>query len=124
MPNNKLYSLTFSIALTVLGSLPCSVVSADDVAVESDRVTLAMILPALEGSELGALDIAASPRPGESSVIRSSDIKAKLKENGKETKGLAIPKSVRVTRPKRDLDAKELEAIVQGAIDVMCGAAK
>ena len=45
MPKNKLYSLTVCVALA-LSAFPCGVVSAEDVAIESERVTLAMILPA------------------------------------------------------------------------------
>ena len=89
---------------------------ADDIAIESERVTLAMILPALEGTELGALDLAAAPLPGESRVIRASDVKAKLRESGRDARGLAIPRSVRVVRHARSLDASQLDELARRAL--------
>ena len=89
---------------------------AEEVAVEGERVTLAMLLPALVGSELGGLEIAAAPLPGAQSVIRASDIKAKLKESGHDPRGLAIPRSVRVVRRARSLEARELEDEVRKAL--------
>ncbi|MDB4973011.1 MAG: Chaperone for flagella basal body P-ring formation [Myxococcaceae bacterium] len=115
MPKTKLYSLTLCAALS-LSMMADGAARADDLAVESERVTLAMILPALTGTELGALDIAAAPLPGETSVIRASDVKAKLRESGKDARGLAIPKSTRLVRHKRDLSAKELEQLIRTAL--------
>jgi hypothetical protein len=86
---------------------------ADEIAVEGDRVTLAMILPALAGSELGGIDIAAAPLPGERSVIRASDIKAKLKQSGRDARGLAIPRSVKLVRRTRSIDGKQLDEMVR-----------
>jgi hypothetical protein len=115
MPKNKLYSLCMCAALA-LPVLTDGVVRAEDVAVEAERVTLAMILPALTGTELGALDIAPAPLPGETSVIRASDIKAKLKESGRDARGLAIPKSTRLVRHKKELGEKELEGLIRVAL--------
>jgi len=102
-------------ALALL-ALSHGVAHADDIAVESERVTLAMILPALLGTELGALDVAPAPLPGESSVIRASDVKAKLKESGRDPRGLAIPKSVRIVRHEKKLGKSELDALVKRAL--------
>jgi hypothetical protein len=115
MPTNKqfLSSLCASVALFVQLH---GAARADDIAVETDRVTLAMILPALEGTELGGLDLAPAPLPGESSVIRASDVKAKLKASGRDARGLAIPKSTRVIRHKQTLDAKQLDDLAKRAL--------
>ena len=86
---------------------------ADEIAVEGDRVTLGMILPALAGSELGSIDIAAAPLPGEHSVIRASDIKAKLKQSGRDARGLAIPRSVRLVRRARSIEGDKLDEMVR-----------
>jgi hypothetical protein len=103
-------------ATALLLALPYTVRAEDAVNVDGDRVTLAMIVPALNGTELGALDLAAAPAPGESTVIRASDVKAKLKESGRDARGLLIPKSVRLVRKKRTLEAKELDALIKTAL--------
>ena len=109
----KSLSLCAACALWVgLASLP-SAAHADEIAVESDRVTLGMILPALSGSDLGGIDIGAAPLPGAHSVIRASDIKAKLKENGRDARGLDIPRSVKVVRRARSLEGDKLEEMVR-----------
>lgn len=93
-----------------------SAARADDIAIEGDRVTLAMILPALAGSTLGALDVGPSPMPGQSSVIRASDVRAKLKEGGHDARGLAIPKRVRLVRRAKKLEEAELAERVMAAL--------
>jgi hypothetical protein len=103
-------------ALSALVALSASQVRADDIAVESERVTLAMILPALEGTDLGSLDLAASPLPGESQVIRASDVKAKIKESGRDARGLAIPKSTRVVRHAQRIETSALDGLVRQAL--------
>lgn len=103
-------------ATVLLVALPYTARADDAVNVEGDRVTLAMIVPALSGTELGDLELAPAPPPGETSVIRASDVKAKLKESGRDPRGLLIPKSVRLVRKKRTLEAKELDALVKAAL--------
>lgn len=104
------------LAAALLLSSPLASAHAEDITVESERVTLAMILPVLEGSELGTLDIAAAPLPGEASVVRASDIKAKLRESGRDERGLSLPKSVRIVRYAKKLEARELEELVKSAV--------
>lgn len=103
-------------ALLTLFVLSHASARADEIAIEGERVTLAMILPVLQGSELGTLDVAPAPLPGESSVIRASDIKAKLRESGRDARGLAIPKSVRVVRHEKQLAVSELDERVKAAL--------
>lgn len=103
-------------ALVAVLALGRAAARADDLAIESEQVTLAMILPALEGTELGGLGLGPAPLPGETRVIRASDIKAKLKESGRDSRGLAIPKSTRLVRHARTLSASELDALVQTAL--------
>jgi hypothetical protein len=115
MPTKAQYLKKTLYAAALLLALPHSV-RADEVAVEGERVTLAMILPALTGTELGELDLAPAPLPGESSVIRASDVKAKLKESGRDARGLMIPKSVKLVRRKRTVETKELDALAKVAL--------
>ncbi len=103
-------------AVAMLVALPYQVRAEDAVNVDGERVTLAMILPALSGTELGDLDLAPAPLPGETTVIRASDVKAKLKESGRDARGLLIPKSVKLTRKKRTLEGKELDGLVKVAL--------
>lgn len=110
--------LRFSCALLLGVATFQAAARAEELAVEGERVTLSMLLPALSGSELGRLDIAAAPLPGAHTVIRASDIKAKLKEVGRDARGLAIPRSVRVVRRARSLEARELEDEVRRALAV------
>jgi hypothetical protein len=103
-------------ATALLLALPYTGRAQDAVNVDGERVTLAMIVPALSGTELGELDLAPAPLPGETSVIRASDVKAKLKESGRDARGLLIPKSVKLVRKKRMVEAKELDALVKAAL--------
>jgi flagella basal body P-ring formation protein FlgA len=103
-------------ATALLVALPYTARAQEAVNVDGERVTLAMIVPALTGTELGALDLAPAPLPGETTVIRASDVKAKLKESGRDPRGLLIPKSVRLVRKKRTVDGKELEGLVKAAL--------
>lgn len=89
---------------------------ADELAVEGDRVTLAMILPALTGTELGALDVAPAPLPGQRTLIRAAEIRAKIKQSGHDARGLAIPRSVRLVRRARSLDGKQLDEMIRTAL--------
>ncbi|MET0284417.1 MAG: flagella basal body P-ring formation protein FlgA [Polyangiales bacterium] len=112
--NTKLIKTMFAMALLV--ALPYTVRAQEAVNVEGERVTLAMILPALSGTELGELDLAPAPLPGETTVLRASDVKAKLKESGRDARGLMIPKSVKLVRRKRTLEGKELDGLVKAAL--------
>ncbi|HEX5656809.1 MAG TPA: flagella basal body P-ring formation protein FlgA [Polyangiales bacterium] len=111
--NTKIKTLC---ATALLLALPYTARAQDAVNVDGERVTLAMILPALSGTELGDLDLAPAPLPGETSVIRASDVKAKLKESGRDARGLMIPKSVKLVRKKRTVEGKELDGLVKAAL--------
>jgi Chaperone for flagella basal body P-ring formation len=43
-------------------------------------------------------------------------VKAKLRESGRDARGLAIPKSVRLVRHKKSLDGKELDGLIRAAL--------
>lgn len=104
-------SLASSLSLAVL--LPAS---AEDLTVEGEQVPLYAMLPALEGTELGDLVVADAPLPGESRVLRASDIRAVLKANGRDARGLDLPKSVRLVRRARSVSQKELGERVKTAL--------
>jgi hypothetical protein len=103
--------LTASLSLTALSSA-----RAEDLAVEGERVQLYALLPALTGTELGDLVIADAPLPGESRVVRASDIKAVLKAQGRDARGLDLPRSVRLVRKARTVGDNELTKRVQEAV--------
>lgn len=114
MPTNVFFCRALCAAFALFALV--RVAHADDIAVQGERVTLAMILPALEGTDLGALDLAPAPLPGESRVISASDVKAKLRESGRDVRGLAIPRSVRVVRHAQTLGASELDELAKKAL--------
>jgi hypothetical protein len=89
---------------------------AEELAVEGETVELALLLPALKGTELGSLVVADAPLPGESRVVRASDIKALLKEHGADARGLALPRSVRLVRRSRSVKESELSERVREAV--------
>jgi hypothetical protein len=89
---------------------------AEDLAVEGETVELAMIVPVLAGTELGSLVVADAPLPGESRVLRASDIKALLKARGTDARGLALPRQVRLVRRARSVNESELTSRVREAL--------
>jgi hypothetical protein len=109
-------SLTGLLCASSLSLAALSAAHAEDVAVEGERVQLYALLPALTGTELGELVIADAPLPGESRVVRASDIKAVLKANGRDARGLDLPRSVRLVRSARSLSESELGKRVREAV--------
>jgi len=99
-----------------LSFLALSSARADELAVEGETVVLAALVPALEGTELGGLVVADAPLPGQSRVVRASDIKAMLKAQGRDARGLALPRSTRLTRASRNLSEAELGKRVREAV--------
>jgi Chaperone for flagella basal body P-ring formation len=91
-------------------------VRAEELAVEGETVELALILPVLSGTELGSLVVADAPLPGESRVVRASDIKALLKAHGADARGLALPRSVKLVRRARSVKEGELTERVREAL--------
>jgi hypothetical protein len=115
MSSRLLSSLMLAAGLSLVGVGPAY---ADELVVESEQVPLYAMLPALEGTELGALVVADAPLPGESRVLRASDIRAVLKANGRDARGLALPKSVRLVRRARSVSSNELSQRVREAVGV------
>jgi hypothetical protein len=91
----------------------CAVLAAPARAQEStDRVLLAEVMPALNGTPLGAVDVAQAPTPGTSLTIRRADVLRALAQAGmQETlKTAEIPKSVKVSREAITVSREELSA--------------
>jgi flagella basal body P-ring formation protein FlgA len=106
-------------SLLLAGSLSLSAsarVQAEDLTVEGESVPLYAVLPALQGTELGELVVAEAPLPGETRVVRASDIKAVLKANGRDARGLDLPRSVRLVRKARSVSDSELGQRVREAV--------
>lgn len=80
------------------------------------QITLAEILPALAGSDLGALELGPAPPPGESRVVRRSEVLAALRTAGRDPRGLAIPASTRVRREARALEPEALAELARPAV--------
>jgi len=81
-----------------------------------DHVVLAEVIPALAGTELGALELGPAPPPGASRVVRRSEVLSALRRAGRDPRGLAIPRTTRIRRDARRLDADALEALSRDAI--------
>jgi len=80
-------------------------------------ITLGEVLPALAGTELGALELGPAPPPGSSRTVRGSEIRSALRQAGRDVRGLAIPAATRVERAARRLEGADLEALVTQALD-------
>ncbi len=113
-----------SIAVSLALCSWLSTARADDVEVSGERITLAMILPALAGTELGSLDLGASPQPGRPMWVRASDVRAALRRDHRDDRGLSIPSRTRVLRPVRLLDAKELERLARDSLQAVLAPCK
>ncbi len=81
-----------------------------------DNVRLAEIVPALEGTELGALELGPAPRPGATRVVRRSEVLSALRRAGRETRGLSIPRSTRVRREARRIEPAALQELAHDAV--------
>jgi Chaperone for flagella basal body P-ring formation len=109
-------SLSALLCASSLSLAALSPAHAEDLAVEGERVQLYAVLPALAGTELGNLVVADAPLPGETRVVRASDIKAVLKANGRDARGLDLPRSIRLVRKARDVSDSELGQRVRAAV--------
>lgn len=94
-----------------------SVVRADDVEITGERITLAAILPALAGTELGEIDLGPAPRPGEAKVVLAADVRSALRQSQRDERGLRIPKKVRVVRPEKVLPETEMQERARVALN-------
>jgi len=95
------------------GSNPNGTESAER---DTDSILLAEVVPALEGTELGALPIAPAPTPGHRRVVRRSEVLAALTRAGRSARGLVIPRSVTIRREARELDRDALAGEVAAPI--------
>lgn len=81
------------------------------------RITLAEIIPAFAGSDLGALEIADAPPPGAVRIVRRADVVRALADAGRTSEGLAIPASTRIERAGEHLDEEALARLALPAIE-------
>lgn len=82
----------------------------------ADDVRLAEILPALEGSDLGAVVVAEAPPVGATRVVRRSDVLAALRRAGRSAEGLDIPRASRVSREATSVDGDALAGLAMNAV--------
>jgi Chaperone for flagella basal body P-ring formation len=102
---------TFLAALALC--VHASVAQADDVG----RVSVAEILPALAGTELGAIDLGAAPVPGAVRVVRRGEVLAALSAHGRSAAGLAIPEVSRIRREPQSLARDEVARRARSAVE-------
>ena len=69
-----------------------------------ERILLQEVLPALQETELGHIELGRAPPPGTGRVVRRSEVLAALRDAGHEVRGLAIPAATRIERRARVLD--------------------
>ena len=76
-------------------------------------VVLAEVVPALEGTELGALEIGPAPPPGGARRVTRGEVLVALRRAGRSTRGLSIPRVIRVRREAQSLDAEALASLAR-----------
>jgi hypothetical protein len=81
-----------------------------------ERITLAEVIPALSGTELGDIDLGEAPAPGLSRVVSRSEVLAALRRVDRSAKGLLIPRATRIERVARRIEASELAALIAPAL--------
>ncbi len=81
-----------------------------------DRILLHEVIPALEGTELGALPIGDAPPAGSSRMVRRSEVLAALRAARRSARGLRIPRSVRIRREARELSREDLKTLIRPAV--------
>ncbi|MBI2896536.1 MAG: flagella basal body P-ring formation protein FlgA [Deltaproteobacteria bacterium] len=86
-------------------------------ALAQEHITLDEVLPALAGTELGRIELGPAPPPGSSRTVRGSEVRAALRAQGRDARGLAIPSATRVRRDVRRIARSELEALVRPRLD-------
>lgn len=92
-------------------------VLSSGVASAQERITLAEIVPALTGTELGALDLGAAPAPGLARVVTRADVLAALSAAGRTANGLRIPRSVRIERVARRMSKDEVATLAMATLN-------
>lgn len=106
----------------VLAVSPTRKAGAQDVAPEApqsstvDHVRLEELVPALVGSELGALAIVPAPAPGTERRVTREDVLRALQAAGRDARGLVIPRNVTVRRSLRALDSAGIDALLRPSV--------
>lgn len=81
-----------------------------------DRVLLSEIVPALDGTELGMLEVGDAPPPGSNRTVRRSEVLRALSQAARSPQGLSIPRATRISREARSLDEDALIALSREAV--------
>jgi hypothetical protein len=87
-------------------------------AAAEDRVLLSEVLPILDGSPLGAVDVAAAPPAGGNITVRRADVLRALTQAGlgHSLKPAEIPATTRITRDAVRISREELVTQAQDAV--------
>lgn len=108
------------IAALVIASAGVVVAAPSGLARADAQILVSEILPNLQGTELGAVAIAAAPIPGAAIVIRRSDVLRALDQAGFSGETLPIP---RATRISREVVSLSKDALLQEALPALQEAA-
>jgi hypothetical protein len=110
--------LWISIALLVAGPAARATAQVQaELAASTDRIRLAEIVPALAGTEIGAIDLGAAPPPGATRTVRRAEVIETLRRLGRSADGLALPREVRIARRAVRLSGEEIATRARAAID-------
>jgi hypothetical protein len=78
-----------------------------------ERIALEEVVPALTGTDMGAIDIGEAPALGLSRVVSRSEVLSALRKANRSPKGLDIPRSTRITRRVRQISTEEFSELVR-----------
>lgn len=81
-----------------------------------EAISLAEVLPVLQGTELGELEVGPAPAPGDERTVRRREVLAALRRAGRSADGLRIPRAKRIRREARVLEAEALRVLFRSAL--------
>lgn len=90
--------------------------AAGPAATPGDRIHLSELVPALAGTELGAIDLGPAPPPGASRTVRRAEVLDALRRLGRSADGLALPRETRIARRAVRLSGDEIASRSRAAI--------
>lgn len=85
-------------------------------AVAQERITLSEVVPSLEETELGEIEVGEAPSPGMSRIVSRGEVLSALRKAGRSAKGLEIPRATKISRKSRQLRAAEVDELVLPAL--------
>lgn len=78
-----------------------------------DLILLQEVIPQLEGTELGLIELGSAPPPGSARTVHRGEMIAAIRASGKSLPRVRIPSAVRIVRRARELDRDEIEDLAR-----------